>query len=128
MAEWVVATIRNLLIAAGLIAKPEYLFRLISEHPVDDEIESGIIYVVGGKGYQKWAYFRCPTDKSEIIQLSLMQKHRPCWRVSSDWLRRPTIYPSVRQTAGSFAHFWMAKGRVSLCADSGAPPRQDWQA
>lgn len=126
MAERVVAIIRNLLIAAGLIAKPEYLFRLISEHPVDEEIGDGIIYVVGGKGYQKWAYFRCPTDKSEIIQLSLMQKHRPCWRISSDWLRRPTIYPSVRQTAGSFAHFWMTKGRVSLCVDSGALPRQEW--
>lgn len=128
MAEWLVAAIRSLLIAIGLIANPQYLFRLVGEHPVDDEIEDGVVYVVGGKDYQKWAYFRCPTDRSEIIQLSLMRKHRPCWRVSSDWLQRPTIYPSVRQTAGSFAHFWMAKGQVSLCADSGAQPQQDWQA
>lgn len=124
MGEWIIFQIRSLLIFIGLIAKPEYLFRLVGEHPVDGEIENGIVYVVGGRGYQKWAYFRCPTDRSEIIQLCLMQSHRPRWRVSRDWLRRPTIYPSVRQIAGSYAHFWIERGKVSLCADSGVPPRK----
>lgn len=128
MVEWLTASIRNALILAGLIKEPDYLVRLVQEHPMDDEIEGGIIYIVGGKDFQKWAYFRCPTDTSEIIQLSLMQKHRPCWRVRSDWMQRATIYPSVRQTDGSFAHFWLRKGNVSICADSGAPSPRSWDA
>jgi hypothetical protein len=120
--------IRRLLIFLGLIRRPDFLVRLVDEHPVDDEILDGIIYVVGGKGYVKWAYFRCPADRTEIIQLSLMQKHRPCWRIRWDWFRRATINPSVRQTAGSFAHFWVRSGVVHVCADSGIPLPNRWDA
>ncbi len=59
------------MIAIGLVAKPQYLFRLVGEHPVDDEIEDGAVYVVGGKDYQKWAYFRCLTDRSEMTMQNL---------------------------------------------------------
>ncbi|WP_375293489.1 DUF6527 family protein [Novosphingobium sp. G106] len=55
-----------------------------------------------------------------------MQKHRPCWRVRWDWLRRATIIPSVRQTAGSFAHFWVRSGVAQVCADSGIPLPNRW--
>lgn len=120
--------IRRLLILLGLIRRPDFLIRRVDQHPMDDEIQEGIVYVVGGKDYQKWAYFRCPTDRTEIIQLSLMQKHRPCWRVQWDWLQRASIHPSVRQTAGSYAHFWVRRGVVNICADSGIPLRQHWEA
>jgi len=116
--------IRRLLILLGLIGRPDFLIRLVDQHPMDDEIQDGIIYVVGGEGYQKWAYFRCPTERTEIIQLSLMQSHRPRWQVQWDWLQRASIHPSVRQTAGSFAHFWVRQGVVNICADSGIPLRQ----
>lgn len=116
--------IRRLLILLGLIRRPDFLIRLVDQHPMDDEIQDGIIYVVGGKGYQKWAYFRCPTERTEIIQLSLMQNHRPRWQVQWDWLERASVHPSVRQTAGSFAHFWVRQGVVNICADSGIPLQQ----
>lgn len=122
-----VELIRRLLIFLGLIGRPDFLVHLVDQHPMDDEIQDGIIYVVGGKGYQKWAYFRCPTDRTEIIQLSLMEKHQPRWRVRWDWLQRASIHPSVRQTAGSFAHFWVRRGVVDICADSGIPLQQSWQ-
>jgi len=128
MIQIFVALIRRVLVFFGLINKPDYLVRLVDQHPVDDEIRDGIIYVVGGKGYQKWAYFRCPSDRTEIIQLSLMQKHRPRWHVQYDWLQRATIAPSVRQTAGSFAHFWVRNGMVQICADSGKPFQGSWEA
>ena len=118
--------IRRLLILLGLIGRPDFLVQLVDKHPMDDEIQDGIIYVVGGKGYQKWAYFRCPTERTEIIQLSLMQNHRPRWQVQWDWLQRASVHPSVRQTAGSFAHFWVRRGVVNICADSGVPLKQSW--
>ncbi|MFZ5833882.1 MAG: DUF6527 family protein [Pseudomonadota bacterium] len=125
MAHIFAEQIRRTLIFFGLIRKPDYIVRLVDQHPVDDEIRDGIIYVVGTRDYQKWAYFRSPTDRSEIIQLSLMKKHRPCWRVDSDWLQRVTIHPSVRQTAGSFAHFWVRRGMAEICGDSGIPLHQN---
>ena len=113
---------RALLIWLRIISPPDLLARLVADHPPPESLESGWIYVVVGPGYQKWAYFRCPADNDEIIQLSLMKKHRPRWGVAIDFLQRPTIHPSVRQLDGSYAHFWVRKGRVDWCADTGIKP------
>ena len=110
---------RTILIWLRIIPKPEFLVRVVSDHPAVETIEIGWIYVVGGPGYQKWAYFRCPADHEEIIQLSLMANHRPRWEITTDFLERPTIYPSVRQIDGSYAHFWITHGGIKWCADSG---------
>lgn len=83
----------------------------------------GCIYVVGGRGYSKWAYFRCPADRNEIVQLSLMLERRPRWTVAADWLGRPTIEPSVRKLDGLYAHFWIKKGASSGAATAAASPQ-----
>jgi hypothetical protein len=122
---------RALLISFGLIRKPEFVVRLIADHPNPAGMETGVIYVVGGAGYTKWAYLRCPTGNGDVIQLSLQPKHRPRWDVAKDWLGRATVHPSVRQMEGSYAHFWIKKGAVLWCEDTGRPPafRQNhWQA
>lgn len=113
---------RALLVWLRIIPAPDLLARIVTDHPSLDSLENGWIYVVGGPGYQKWAYFRCPADYDEIIQLSLMKKHRPRWSVAIDFLQRPTIHPSVRQLDGSCAHFWVRKGRIDWCADTGVKP------
>ena len=118
------ALVRALLIWLGIIPRPDILVRVISDHPSLDSIKPGCIYVVGGQGYKKWAYFRCPADTKEVIQLSLMQNRRPRWDVSIDSLDRPTVHPSVRQLEGSYAHFWIKKGRVEWCEDTGRKPHQ----
>ncbi len=110
---------RTALVRLGLIPKPAYLASPVDTHPTPEDVTPGWVYVVGGPGYQKWAYFRCPTGSGEIIQLSLMANHRPRWQIRVDWLNRPTIYPSVRQLDGSRAHFWLRAGTVEWCVDSG---------
>jgi len=105
-----------------IIPAPHLLARIVADHPSLDSLETGWIYVVAGRDYQKWAYFRCPADNQEIIQLSLMQKHRPRWTVAIDFLQRPTINPSVRQLDGSYAHFWVRKGHIDWCPDTGMKP------
>lgn len=114
---------RAVLVRLGLMPKPAYLARLVGAHPTPEDVAPGWVYVVGGSGYQKWAYFRCPTGSGELIQLSLMPNRRPRWQVNIDWLKRPTIHPSVRQLEGSSAHFWLRKGAVDWCADSGKAPQ-----
>ncbi len=68
-------------------------------------------------------YDRPPAESTveavEIIQLSLMQNRRPSWDVTIDSLDRPTVSPSVRQLEGSYAHFWIKKGSVEWCGDTG---------
>ena len=117
------ASFRKLLIWLRIIPLPDLLACIVPDHPAPDALETGIIYVVGGAGYQKWAYFRCPGDPEEIIQLSLMPNYRPRWKVAIDLLERPTVSPSVRQLDGSYAHFWIKKGRVEWCADTGMKTR-----
>lgn len=123
--------IRSLLLWLGLIAKPDFLMRAVTDHPSREQMEPGWIYVVGGPGYQKWAYLFCPTGNGEVIQLSLQPNHRPRWHVGSDFLGRPTVNPSVRQLEGSYAHFWIRSGRVHWCEDTGRRPmvtQGSWQA
>lgn len=115
----IIALIRGLLVSLGIIPKPDFILKGVSSHPAHEEVRSGWIYVVGENGYKKWAYFRCPADEKEIIQLSLMPNRRPRWEVRTDLLQRPTVYPSVRQLDGSYAHFWIKKGAVEWCEDSG---------
>jgi hypothetical protein len=126
------AILRAVLIWLGFVQKPDFLMRLVADHPARDQMMSGWIYVVGGPGYQKWAYLLCPTGNGDIIQLSLQAKHRPRWQVWADFLGRPTVDPSVRQMEGSYAHFWIKSGRVLWCPDSGKTPdriqRGSWQA
>lgn len=116
-------TLRQGAAALGLITKPQLVAQVVEEQPPHDAIEAGVVYVVGGAGYEKWAVFRCPGHEYEIIQLSLMKKYRPRWAVSVDFLERPTIYPSIRQLEGSLAHFWVRSGQVEWCADTGKPPK-----
>jgi len=91
----------------------------MSSNPSYDAIPSGKLIVVGGKDYQKWAYFKCPCGCGETIMLSLSKKTQPSWTVSIDSRRRPTVNPSVRQIAGCFSHFWVRKGQVEWCRDTG---------
>lgn len=111
-----------LLVALHLVRRPDLMATLVEDHPEPDAMKAGTIYIVGGPGFRKWAYFRCPADRNEIIQLSLMHERRPRWTVTTDILGRPTIHPSVRQLDGSYAHFWVRNGRVDWCADSGKKP------
>jgi uncharacterized protein DUF6527 len=121
--ESVTGGLRWLLISLRIIPKPDLLARVVPDHPSPDSMKPGWLYVVGSSGYRKWAYFRCPADHDEIIQLSLMPQRRPRWEVSIDRLGRPTIHPSVWQLDGSYAHFWIKQGRVEWCADSGKARR-----
>lgn len=125
---WLKILLRNFAVGLGVIRRPELVSMLVYDHPAPGEMRPGVIYIVGGHGYQKWAVFRCPFYHDEIVQLSLMGKHRPRWSIRADIIGRPTIHPSVRQLDGSFAHFWIKGGHVEWCADSGCrrSDTQEW--
>lgn len=121
--EWFRDLLRSVAIRLALIRRPDLISKLVSDHPKPQDMQPGVIYIVGGPGYQKWALFRCPGHTDEIIQLSLMANRRPRWTIKTDIIGRPTINPSVRQLDGSLAHFWVKSGHVEWCADSGSRAR-----
>ena len=111
--------IRNILVKLKLIDKPDFGCSIVMQHPTPEEIERGEISLVTTPKIQKWACFKCPGGCGETISLSLSQKRRPRWKVSFDWLERPSVHPSVRQQNQCRCHFWIKKGIVRWCRDSG---------
>lgn len=115
------AYIRSALAFVGVIRRPEMSAHYLPDHPDRDALAPGELYVVGNSQFQKWALMRCPCGCGDSIMLSLSRKQRPSWSVGIDWLGRPTLHPSVRQTSGCYSHFWLKRGELTWCADTGQP-------
>jgi hypothetical protein len=118
MKKW----IRRFLEKFGWIRPTQIIAAVTSEYPEPSAARADILHIVGGRGYQKWAYLSCPCGCGVPIMLSLATKRSPRWQVTIDWLDRPTIKPSVWQTDGCYSHFWVKEGRVEWVADTGKPP------
>lgn len=112
--------IRWILIKLKVIERPDLSARIVKVHPAPEEIIPKQVFVVGDARYRKWACFRCPGECGEAILLSLKQTQHPSWKVTIDWLGRPTIHPSVRQLNECKCHFWVRHGCVEWCADTAA--------
>ncbi|WP_373856266.1 DUF6527 family protein [Acidiphilium multivorum] len=54
----------------------------------------------------------CPRC-SEHIQLQTAAGSN--WKITCDWLHRPTVQPSIWETEGCGAHFFVRKGRLIWC-------------
>lgn len=109
---------------AGFISSTQVTGRTSPDHPDLDKLPAGILHIVGGPTYRKWAYLVCPCGCGECIMLSLATKGHPRWQVKLDWLLRPTVEPSVWQTTGCCSHFWIRRGRIEWTTDTGIPPRR----
>lgn len=118
MKQW----LRRFLEAIGWIPATEYIALPSDDHPDQASLPHGIVHIVGGRDYQKWAYLRCPCRCGAVIMLSLAASRRPRWRARTDWFGRPTLAPSVWQTAGCYSHFFLRDGRVDWVRDTGTPP------
>jgi len=89
-----------------VLRRPDFLVQTVSEQPFEDEMRGG---------HRKWIHLRCPKC-GEAIQLEAAgQRHS--WTISTDWLRRPTISPSIWETERCGAHFFVRRGRIIGCGD-----------
>ena len=102
-------------------AHSRFGIRTVSRHPLAEEIHRNILIIVAVSGIQKWVYLRCPCGCNEVIRLSMMRERSPRWTVSRSFFGRVTIFPSVRRNDGCFSHFWIRKGVVKWCFDTGHP-------
>lgn len=115
--------IRTLLIWLHIIDRPGFIGRHMITHPHPNDLEAGVLIVVRDGAIKKWVCFRCPGGCGEKIMLPLSETRWPHWTVTFDWLGRPTLSPSIRQTNECKCHFWIRRGKVEWCLDTGRPFR-----
>lgn len=115
------ARLASFLSALGIIAKPRFLARYSETNPAKDRLSESDLVIVRSGDFLKWAVFRCPCGCGEKLSLSLASNRRPSWRVTMDWLSRPTVSPSVWQRGGCHSHFWLRRGNVEWCPGTGEP-------
>lgn len=101
-----------------LADRPELAVRIVERSPAPEELRDGELVVVQDGEHRKWACLRCPGGCGERIQLALAPHRRPRWLMRLDWLRRPSVTPSVRQINDCRCHFWIRRGGVKWCRDS----------
>ena len=111
--------IRFLLIKLRIIERPDLILKVMTEQPANKDLKLGELVIVGKKLSPKWAVLKCPGRCGHIMRLPLMSRASPRWAIQSDWLRRPTASPSVHQKNACRAHYWIKKGKVIWCKDSG---------
>lgn len=92
--------------------RPDYLTLEVSETPLDEEMAGDLIYDEVRGGHRKWAHMVCPRC-GEHIQVQTAARSK--WLLHVDWLRRPTIHPSIWETDGCGAHFFVRKGARLWC-------------
>ena len=109
----------GLLVRVGLLRRPDFMGRTVARHPTPEELLERELILVRDGNRRKWACLRCPGGCGERIQLALSANRRPRWRVRLDWLGRPSVSPSVRQLNRCRCHFWINRGVVRWCADTG---------
>jgi len=91
-----------------------------------EQLTPGRIVIVRDGRVEKWICFRCPGGCGEKIMLNMSPNKSPRWRIAVDWLRRPTIEPSILQVGGCRCHFWVKRGVIEWCADTGVTVRKGW--
>ncbi|WP_409190630.1 DUF6527 family protein [Bradyrhizobium sp. RDM4] len=108
----------QILIDVGLLRRPDFLMKDVGEAP--DELAQGFVFREVRGGYQKWLHLKCPRC-GEHIQIQLAGAQR--WVISTDWLNRPTVKPSIWQTGSCQAHFFIRKGGIDWCPDVRTSPQ-----
>ena len=89
------------------LTRPHLLSLTVPEAPGQDVLGKPLVFVEVRDGFQKWAHLSCPRC-GDHIQLQLAGKDR--WKLQTDWLSRPTIYPSIWERSSCGAHFFVTRG------------------
>lgn len=109
---WWRRVLRTSLVAVRVIARPALTMTVLDRQPGPTELRPGQLIVVLSGDRPQWAYFDCPGHCGNRIQLSLDLLHPPRWKVTADFLGRPTIFPAVHQHRGCCAHFSVRHGGI----------------
>jgi hypothetical protein len=105
----------SILVWLRIIRKPDFTCVVVEEGPLDEEMSPGILYSEVRNGYRKWSHLTCPRC-GDHIELEAGDG-RVKWSLAVDWLRRPTLKPSIWERSTCGAHFFIRKGTIVWCRD-----------
>jgi hypothetical protein len=88
--------------------RPYWLATVADGRPSDEALHAGLVILEVREGYLKWAHLLCPKCGDHI---ELPMAGREKWTVKLDWLRRPTLSPSIWERATCGAHFFIRGGK-----------------
>ena len=89
---------------------------------VPDALKPERIYLVGEDSLPWCAALLCPCGCGETIQLSLVTKDRPSWRVKRHLSGSVTVHPSIWRTKACRSHFFVRRGRIVWALDDAVNP------
>jgi hypothetical protein len=90
-----------------------YHFEYVDEFPT--ALENYKIYVAGENRHLWAAAMICPCGCGAVIELNLLKKVRPCWRIKENPNDLATLIPSVRRITGCRSHFILRNGKIVWC-------------
>lgn len=94
--------------------RPKYLAQQVRESPSPEELRPHLLFVEVRDGFLKWAHLSCPKC-GDHIQLPMAGKVN--WKLRMDFLRRPTVSPSIWESNSCGAHFFIRKGDILWCEE-----------
>ncbi len=74
--------------------------------------KKNVLYVLGDPPYEWAVGFLCPCNCGALIQLNLLPKARPCWKLKRGSHGEPSLYPSVWRKVGCKSHFFLEEGEI----------------
>ena len=111
--------VRRSLEVIRLIPRSRLLAKVQAVHPTPEQLCRGTLIIVRDNSVDKWICFGCPCGCGAKVQLSMDRNRRPRWAAKVDWLGRPSVEPSIRRLDECLCHFWINRGQILWCADSG---------
>ena len=100
---------------------PQQKVRYVAVEDFPESLEPATVYVAGVWG----AALLCPCGCGDVIELNLLGKVRPHWRVREHWDHSASVTPSVWRRRGCRSHFFVRKGKIEWCGPDthGSPVR-----
>jgi hypothetical protein len=89
--------------------RPAYLVAIADGRPSASGLPGDVLVLEVRNGHLKWAHLICPKCGDQI---ELPMAGRGHWSARVDWLRRPTLSPSIWEKASCGAHFFIRKGDI----------------
>jgi hypothetical protein len=82
---------------------------------VPENLEAGMLYVIGENTYKWYVVFGCPCGCGEKVQLSLLEGDRPRWYLVEHDNGTVSLSPSVWRNRGCRSHFFVRRGHIKWC-------------
>lgn len=103
-------------IVRGWFSPRQTPLRTVKAEDLPEHINPREIYLIGEGDYLWFVAMLCPCGCGDSVQLNLVSKVRPMWKVIQHDDGTITIEPSVWRKKGCQSHFFVRHGLIVWCS------------